>query len=117
MVALKWLLVILGLGLFGSAGALLAYDVYVASQLRRLLKRKSEEEGGVGATTFLPARPFGPVRWQRAAQLAGVAAVLVLLSQSVAVVPDGSAGVRVSQIWGVRPGTLYPGVHVVTPLI
>jgi regulator of protease activity HflC (stomatin/prohibitin superfamily) len=32
-------------------------------------------------------------------------------------VPDGSAGVRVSQIWGVRPGTLYPGVHLVTPLI
>jgi regulator of protease activity HflC (stomatin/prohibitin superfamily) len=117
MVALKWLLVILGLGLFGSAGALVVYDVYVASQLRRLLKRKSEEEGGVGATTFLPARPFGPVRWQRAAQLAGLAAVLLLISQSVAVVPDGSAGVRVSQIWGVRPGTLYPGVHVVTPLI
>ncbi len=117
MVALKWLLVILGLGLFGSAGALVVYDVYVASQLRRLLKRKSEEEGGVGTTTILPALPFGPVRWQRAAQVAGLAAVLVLLSQSVVVVPDGSAGVRVSQIWGVRPGTLYPGVHVVTPLI
>ena len=69
MVALKWLLVILGLGLFGSAGALVVYDVYMASQLRRLLKRKSEEEGGVGATTFLPARPSGPVRWQRAVQL------------------------------------------------
>jgi regulator of protease activity HflC (stomatin/prohibitin superfamily) len=117
MVAVKWLLVILGIGLFGSAGALVVYDVYVASQLRRLLKRNSEEEGGVGTATFLPARPFGPVRWQRAVQLAGLAAVLVLISQSVAVVPDGSAGVRVSQIWGVRPGTLYPGVHVVTPLI
>jgi regulator of protease activity HflC (stomatin/prohibitin superfamily) len=117
MVALKWLLVILGLGLFGSAGALVVYDVYVASQLRRLLKRKSEEEGGVGTTTFLPARPFGPVRWQRAAQLAVVALVPVLIAKSVAVVPDGTAGVRVSQIWGVRPGTLYPGVHLVTPLI
>src|SRR5262245_39440525 len=115
MVALKWLLVILGLGLFGSAGALVVYDIYVASQLRRLLKRDSEREGGVGATTFLPARPFGPVRLRRAAQLAGLASVLVLLSQSVVVVPDGSAGVRVSQIWGVRPGTLYPSVHVVTP--
>jgi regulator of protease activity HflC (stomatin/prohibitin superfamily) len=117
MVALKWLLVILGLGLFGSAGALIVYDVYVASQLRRLLKRKSEEEGGVGTTTFLPARPFGPVRWQRAAQLAVAALVPVLIAKSVAVVPDGTAGVRVSQIWGVRPGTLYPGVHLVTPLI
>jgi regulator of protease activity HflC (stomatin/prohibitin superfamily) len=117
MVALKWLLVILGLGLFGSAGALVVYDVYVASQLRRLLKRKSEEEGGVGTTTFLPAGPFGPVRWQRAVQLAVVALVPVLIAKSIAVVPDGSAGVRVSQIWGVRPGTLYPGVHLVTPLV
>ena len=116
MVALKWLLVILGLGLFGSAGALVAYDVYVASQLRRLLKRKSEE-GGVGTTTFLPARPFGPVRWQRAVQLAVIALVPVLITKSIAVVPDGSAGVRVSQVWGVRPGTLYPGVHLVTPLV
>ena len=106
MVALKWLLVILGLGLFGSAGALVVYDVYAASQLRRLLKRKSEEEGGVGATSFLPVRPFGPVRWRSAAQLAGLAGLLLLISQSIAVVPDGSAGVRVSQIWGVRPGTL-----------
>jgi regulator of protease activity HflC (stomatin/prohibitin superfamily) len=117
MVALKWLLVILGLGLFGSAGALVVYDVYVASQLRRLLKRKSEEEGGAGTTTFLPARPFGPVRWRRALHLAVFALVPVLIANSIAVVRDGSAGVRVSQIWGVRPGTLYPGVHLVTPLI
>jgi regulator of protease activity HflC (stomatin/prohibitin superfamily) len=41
----------------------------------------------------------------------------LLISESVAVVPDGSAGVRLSQIGGVRPGTLYPGVHLVTPLI
>jgi len=33
------------------------------------------------------------------------------------VIPDGAAGVRVSQIWGARPGTLYPGVHVITPLV
>jgi len=115
MVALKWLLVILGIGLFGSAGALVVYDVYVASQLRRLLK--SEAEGGVGAATLLPARPLGPLRWQRAMQLAGLAVVVLLVSHSIAVVPDGTAGVRVSQIWGVRPGTLYPGVHLVTPLI
>jgi regulator of protease activity HflC (stomatin/prohibitin superfamily) len=117
MVALKWLLVILGIGLFGSAGALVVYDVYVASQLRRLLKRQSEAEGGVGATTLLPARPLRPLRWQRALQLAGLAVVVLLVSHSIAVVPDGTAGVRVSQIWGVRPGTLYPGVHLVAPLI
>jgi regulator of protease activity HflC (stomatin/prohibitin superfamily) len=118
MVALKWLLMIAGIGLFGSAGALVAYDVYVASQLRRLLKRSSEGgEAGVGAATFLPERPLGPVRWQRALQLAGLAVVPVVAAESLVVVPDGSAGVRVSQIWGVRPGTLYSGVHLITPFV
>jgi len=28
-----------------------------------------------------------------------------------------AASVRVSEIWGARPGTLYPGVHLVTPLV
>ena len=121
MVALKWLLVILGLGLFGSAGSLVIYDVYLSSQLRRLLSRKKPEnepgEGGTVTGTELARRPLGPVRWRLAVQLAIAGALALLLTQSVAVVPDGSAGVRVSQIWGARPGTLYPGVHLVTPLI
>jgi regulator of protease activity HflC (stomatin/prohibitin superfamily) len=118
MIALKWLLVIVGIGLFGSAGALVIYDVYVSSQLRRLLRRSSEEAaGGTGATTFLAGRPFGPVRWQRALLLAGLALVPLLISKSIVVVPDGEAGVRVSQFWGARPATLYPGVHLVTPFI
>lgn len=37
---LKYLLMILGLGLFGSASALAAYDIFVATQLRRLLPRE-----------------------------------------------------------------------------
>jgi regulator of protease activity HflC (stomatin/prohibitin superfamily) len=117
MVALKWLLVIVGIGLFGSASALVVYDVYVSSQLRRLLRRQSEAEGGVGTAALLPARPFGPVRWQRTLQLAVLSVLPLLIAKSIVVVPDGSAGVRVSQIWGVRPGTLYPGVHVVTPFV
>ena len=39
MLALKYLLMILGVALFGSAGALVAYDVYVSDQLGRLLAR------------------------------------------------------------------------------
>jgi len=118
MIALKYLLVILGIGLFGSAGALVIYDVYISSQLRRLLRRSSEEAtGGTEAATFLPAPPFGPVRWQRALLLAGLAVLPLLIAKSIAVVPDGEAGVRVSQFWGVRPGTLYPGVHLVTPFV
>lgn len=37
MLALKYLLMILGLGLFGSTGALMAYDIYLSQQLRRLV--------------------------------------------------------------------------------
>jgi regulator of protease activity HflC (stomatin/prohibitin superfamily) len=118
MIALKYLLVILGIGLFGSAGALVIYDVYISSQLRRLLRRSSEEAtGGAGAASFLSTPPFGPARWRRALSLAGLALVPLLIAKSIAVVPDGAGGVRVSQFWGVRPGTLYPGVHLVTPLV
>ena len=46
-----------------------------------------------------------------------IALVPILLALSIVVIPDGYAGVRISQIWGARPGTLYPGVHVVTPLV
>ena len=116
MQVLKFLLMILGVGLFGSAGALVAYDIFLAAQIRRLLWRNTTDESGteVGALT---RRPFGPVRWRLALQLAVAGAVAVLITQSIVVIPDGAAGVRVSEIWGARPGTLYPGVHVVTPLV
>jgi len=37
MLLLKYLLMIAGFAMFGSAAALVAYDVYLAAQLRRLL--------------------------------------------------------------------------------
>jgi regulator of protease activity HflC (stomatin/prohibitin superfamily) len=33
------------------------------------------------------------------------------------VIPGGAAGVRASEMWGARPGTLYPGVDSATPLV
>ena len=36
---LKYLLMVVSVGLFGSAAALIAYDIYLATQLRRLLPR------------------------------------------------------------------------------
>src|SRR5438067_6191326 len=115
MVALKWLLMIVGAGLFGSAGALVAYDVYLSEQLRRLLSRDKRDESGaeVGA---LARRPFRPVRWRLALELLAAAALVMLLTESFVVIPDGAAGVRVSEFWGARPGTLYPGMHLITPL-
>ena len=41
MQPLKYLLMLLGVGLFGSAGALVAYDIFLAEQLRQLLQRQA----------------------------------------------------------------------------
>jgi regulator of protease activity HflC (stomatin/prohibitin superfamily) len=130
MLIIKYLLVILGIALFGSSGALVAYDIFLSAQLRRLLRfgrpesGESAESGDLsqpsqaGAESSAPPRlPFDTVRWRLAQRLAIAAVFPLLLSASIAVVPDGFAGVRVSQIWGARPGTLYPGMHLITPLI
>ena len=116
MLALKYLLMILGAGLFGSAGALVAYDIFLSEQLRRLLTRGKTGESGaeVGA---LARRPFRPVRWRPALQLTAAGVLALLITESFAVIPDGAAGVRVSEIWGARRGTLYPGMHFVMPLV
>src|SRR6266436_9226119 len=119
MLVLKYLLVIIGIGLFGSSGALLVYDIYLSSQLRRLLGRRRDKTTG----ELLPedateaSRPLAPIRWGLAQRLAAAGILSLLVAFSIAVVPDGFAGVRVSQIWGARPGTLYPGVHLITPLV
>ena len=107
---------LLGAGLFGSAGALVAYDIFLSEQLRRLLSRDKRDESGaeVGA---LARRPFRPVRWRLALELLAAAALVMLLTESFVVILDGAAGVRVSEFWGARPGTLYPGMHLITPLV
>src|SRR5258707_13313882 len=116
MLALKWLLMILGAGLFGSAGALVAYDIFLSEQLRRLLSRGKTEESGaeVGA---LARRPFRPLRWRLALQLTLAGALVLLITERFAGIPDRAAGGRVSEVWGARPGTLYPGPHLVTALV
>src|SRR5260370_13913707 len=114
MLALKYLLMILGAGLFGSAGALVAYDIFLSEQLRRLLSRGKTDESGaeVGA---LARRPFRPVRWRLALQLTAAGALVLLITQSFVVIPDGAAGVRRTPNLGARPRTLYSGGQLVTP--
>jgi regulator of protease activity HflC (stomatin/prohibitin superfamily) len=112
MIALKLLLMILGGGLFGTAAVIVAYDVYAAARLRWLLGQAAGE-----GTAAIEPRPFGPVRWELARNLILLGMVPILLALAIAVVPDGFAGIRVSQLSGVRPATLYPGVHLKTPFI
>jgi regulator of protease activity HflC (stomatin/prohibitin superfamily) len=120
---LKYLLSGLSFAMFGTAAGLVGYDVWIAYQLRRLLERGVAE----GETAPLPfsvpaarrsASDSGrAVRWSLAGRLACLALAPLLLSGSMWVVPDGYAGVRVSEISGVRPDTLYPGLHLVVPFV
>jgi len=55
------------------------------------------------------------IAWRRPAALALAACVPLLLASSIVVVPSGMGAVRVSQIRGTLPGTLYPGMHFITP--
>jgi regulator of protease activity HflC (stomatin/prohibitin superfamily) len=114
MLFLKYLLIVLGFGLFGSAAALVVYDVFVAFQLQRLFGRSTS----AGEETPTPlGGPQRAIRWNAAARLVAFALVPLLLGSSIVVVPDGMAGVRISQISGARPGTLYAGIHFVVPLV
>jgi len=107
MLALKYLLMTISFGLFAVALALTAFDFSLLFQYRRLLAK--------GSTENLPIPR--PVRWAWAAKLCVVALLPMLIAQGIVVIPSGMAGVRVSQISGPQPGTLYPGVHFVKPLL
>jgi regulator of protease activity HflC (stomatin/prohibitin superfamily) len=108
MFALKWLLMAAGIAMFGTAAGVVAYDVYLALQFQKLMG-----SGEPGAAE--KAGPSHPMRWPLAAKLFGWAWAPLLLALSVAVVPEGSGGVRISQISGVQAKTLYPGLHLVVP--
>jgi regulator of protease activity HflC (stomatin/prohibitin superfamily) len=94
MLTLKYLLEAAGFALLAGGAAMALYDAY------RLYQQ----------ATFSP-------RWRAAARLAGLALIPLLAGLSIVVVPSGKAGVRVSQVSGTLPGTLYPGLHVVFPLV
>src|SRR5260370_30152395 len=103
MLVLKYLLVILGTGLFGSSGALVAYDIYLSSQLRRLLgRRRDQAEGEPELQTPETPSPFRPVRWGLAPRLGLAGALPLLGSYSIAMVPHRFGGCRVLQLWGRR---------------
>src|SRR4029077_19994396 len=124
MFALKWLLMAAGIAMFGTAAGVVAYDVYLAMQFQKLM---GSGEPGAAAKAGPPIRQAGlpagqagtrrPIRWTLAAKGFSWSWAPLLLALSVAVVPEGSGGVRISQISGVQQGTLYPGVHLVVPFV
>jgi len=93
MLTLKYLLEFSGFALLAAAAAIALYDAY------RNYKQS-----------------FDP-RWRLASRVAALALIPLLAGLGIQVVPAGMAGVRVSQISGTLPGTLYPGLHLVLPLV
>jgi regulator of protease activity HflC (stomatin/prohibitin superfamily) len=138
MLFLRFLLFVVSASFVAVALGLVLYDVFLAFELERLLRPDEsatrKDEGGLTSETHesaaTPVAALGAIqtpvriartrraiRWAAAAKLVVLAALLSLAASSIVVVPDGEAAVRISQISGVRPGTLYAGTHFILPLI
>jgi len=106
MLALKLLLIVAGALLFAAALAIPLYSLFKRMQIVR--KNNTEPEAAIE-----PDR----AEWRRSIPLTLAGIVPLLIALSIVVVPSGMGGVRVSQVSGTLPGTLYPGTHFITPLV
>src|ERR1700738_713563 len=106
MLALKLLLTVAGALLLATASAIPLYTLILRIQEMRKRTNNSED-----------VTELEPIPWRGSAVLALVACLPLLIAGSIVVVPSGMGGVRVSQINGTLPGTLYSGVHFITPLV
>jgi len=111
MIALKMLLTVAGVLLLAAALGIPLYGIWIRI---RTARRKAG-----GETELMDTERTEPkeIAWRGSVGLALVACLPLLVAASIVVVPSGMGGVRVSQIRGTIPGTLYPGVHFVTPLV
>jgi len=103
MLVFKYLLLIGSIGLFIAAIAVVINDVWFN------LKRRNDPA--------LPEPPeLQPIRWRTGLAFTALAWLPLLIALSIAIVPSGKAGIRVSQTSGTKSGTLYPGSHLILPL-
>jgi regulator of protease activity HflC (stomatin/prohibitin superfamily) len=125
MIFLKFVLMLICFGFLAGAASTILYDIYLTFELSRILRRG--ERGQSSSESGAPTNPESPgvilpgprhaIRCQTAAKLALIGALAGLLGESILVVPDGDAAIRISQVSGIRPGTLYAGTHLMVPLI
>jgi regulator of protease activity HflC (stomatin/prohibitin superfamily) len=101
MTLLRYLLIFSGIALLVGAISILVWDLY------QIFKFKKSPSGELQPS----------MRWYTSRRLATLCVLPLLAGLSIAVVPSGWAGVRVNQFLGTRPGTLYPGVHLILPVI
>ena len=121
MLALKALLMVAGVLLLAAAVGIPLYGLWIRLRFARRKAAGDPELPQTQLTQTEPAQaqliqPQG-IAWRRPAALALAACVPLLLASSIVVVPSGMGAVRVSQIRGTLPGTLYPGMHFITPLV
>ena len=112
MIALKMLLTIAGVLLMAAAVAIPLYGVWI--RVRDAMKRRG---GGDGLFLEVGEPEPEPIAWRGPLALTLVACLPLLMAGSMVVIPSGMGGVRVSQIGGTEPGTLYPGLHFITPMV
>jgi regulator of protease activity HflC (stomatin/prohibitin superfamily) len=108
MLALKDLLIAAGVLFLAAAFAITLFDLWRMYEQRRKLPESAD-----GATEMEPV----PIRWRGSVLLILIACLPLLMAESIAVIPAGMGGVRVSQLRGTLPGTMYSGAHFVTPLV
>ena len=113
MIALKYLLMVAGLLILMSALAIPAYQLWLMFTYRR---RQAREKAS-GIVEFPEPEAPEPTAWRTPAALTLVALMPLIIAGSIVVVPSGMGGVVVSQLRGTLPGTLYPGVHFITPMV
>jgi regulator of protease activity HflC (stomatin/prohibitin superfamily) len=111
MIALKFLLTVAGVLLLAAALGIPLYGLWLRI---RIARRKA-----AGETEPVPTENMAleEIAWRGPVALALLASLPLLIAASIVVVPTGMGGVRISQVSGTLPGTLYPGVHFVTPLV
>lgn len=109
MLALKYFLIVVGALLLAAACALPLNVLWIELLRRRRLVR--------GEAELQEVTPRKPIPWRGSIALTLLAMLPLLIAGSIVVVPSGMGGVRISQLSGTVPGTLYPGMHFITPLI
>jgi regulator of protease activity HflC (stomatin/prohibitin superfamily) len=111
MLALKMLLTMAGVLLLAAALGIPMYGIWI--RIRTARRRAAGETDLKEPEQMEEAE----IAWRGPVALALVACLPLLVATSIVVVPSGMGGVGVSEIRGTIPGTLYPGVHFVTPLV
>jgi regulator of protease activity HflC (stomatin/prohibitin superfamily) len=115
MLLFKYLLLLTGWGLLAAATVNAFRNLYKVVQYHRRLRPIASPTEPPSTHAGIVEKP--QLNWTTAQWAFPAAWLPLILAAGIVVVPSGMGGVRASQAAGTLPGTLYPGVHFVRPLI